>query len=91
MPRYCSSPLPSNGCLPANGNCDKYWGLLRGFPGAGELGGVGVLWAGPQKALTPSLIPPTPPLFRLFLRQDLGLYDSLVQDPRARDLEARCF
>ncbi|XP_040485231.1 coiled-coil domain-containing protein 159 isoform X3 [Ursus maritimus] len=26
VPRYCSSPLPSNGCLPANGNCDKYWG-----------------------------------------------------------------
>ncbi|XP_030895982.1 coiled-coil domain-containing protein 159 isoform X1 [Leptonychotes weddellii] len=26
VPCYCSSPLPSNGCLPANGKCDKYWG-----------------------------------------------------------------
>ncbi|XP_059016015.1 coiled-coil domain-containing protein 159 isoform X4 [Mustela lutreola] len=25
-PCYCASPLPSNGCLPANGKCDKYWG-----------------------------------------------------------------
>nr|XP_035931372.1 coiled-coil domain-containing protein 159 isoform X3 [Halichoerus grypus] len=25
VPCYCSSPLPSNGCLPANGKCDKYW------------------------------------------------------------------
>uniref|UniRef100_A0A673V6Q9 Coiled-coil domain containing 159 n=1 Tax=Suricata suricatta TaxID=37032 RepID=A0A673V6Q9_SURSU len=24
---YCSSPLPSNACLPTNGKCDKYWDL----------------------------------------------------------------
>lgn len=43
-----------------------------------------MLWASPQEALT-HLTP------RRFLRQDRGLYDSLVQDPRTRDFGNSCF
>lgn len=50
-PCYCSSPPPSNLCSLDNSKCDKYWGSLRGCSRAGELGGAGVLWAGPQAAL----------------------------------------
>ena len=52
VPCYCSSPSSSNLYLLANGKCDKYWGSLRGCSRAGEMGGAGVLWAGPQGALT---------------------------------------
>lgn len=43
-----------------------------------------MLWAGSQETFTTH---PTP---RPFLRKDLGIYISLVQDPRARDLAAGC-
>lgn len=52
LPCYCSSPSPSNLCSLDNSKCDKYWGSLRSCSRAGELGGAGVLWVGPQDALT---------------------------------------
>lgn len=58
VPYYCSSPSPSDLCLLANGKCDKYWGSLKGCSRAGELGGAGVLRAGPQEVLT---YPPSGP------------------------------
>ncbi|XP_012585249.1 PREDICTED: coiled-coil domain-containing protein 159 isoform X2 [Condylura cristata] len=52
VPCLCSSPSPSNLCLPDNGKCDKSWGSSMGNPGTGELKGARGLLAGPQEAIT---------------------------------------
>ncbi|XP_037361745.1 coiled-coil domain-containing protein 159 isoform X3 [Talpa occidentalis] len=52
VPCLCSSPSPSNLCLPDNRKCDKYWGSSMGNPGTGEPRGARVLLAGPQEAIT---------------------------------------
>ena len=85
VPCYCSPPSPSNVCLPADEKCDKCCGSLRGCPGAGEQEGLECSGLALRKL---HHTPPPPP--RPFLRKDLGIYISLVQDPRARDLAAGC-
>ncbi|KAG8523187.1 Coiled-coil domain-containing protein 159, partial [Galemys pyrenaicus] len=51
-PRLCSSPSPSNLCLPDNGKCANYPGSSMGNPGTGELRGARVLLTGPPEAIT---------------------------------------